>query len=315
MKKVSPKKLLRINPFVLAPMDDVTDVAFRKVCEDRGLAYSVSELTSVDALIRDKVVKARFCRGNLKTNCVQLFGNKPDVFVEAANFVGDEADFFDVNFGCPSATVTGNDSGSSLLKDPKNVGEIVSKLVKNVDKPITAKIRLGYTDTNYMNVAREVEDAGAEVIAVHGRTAKQKYSGFANWEAISEVYHGLDIPVIGNGDVKSEEDVDSYLGSHADALMVGRAAIGDPLLFERLNYYHKTGEKLEISDLKARKKELFLEYLKELDNFETYNHELRIKKQAMWFMKGIEGVKKLRTEISSDRGMPISQVMEIVKRF
>lgn len=314
MKRVNLKKLLTKNPFVLAPMDDVTDIAYRKICEDMGASYSVSELTSVDALVRDKVTPARYERGNLKTSIVQLFGSKADTFVDAANFVGDNADVFDVNFGCPSATVTGNDSGSMLLKDPKNVGEIISKLVKHIDKPITAKIRLGYSKMTYLDVAREVVDAGAEVLAVHGRTAKQKYTGLANWEPIQEIYNRLEIPVVGNGDVKTEEDIDSYLDSHCDGLMIGRAAIGDPLIFEKFNHYLKTGEKLDYEDLKARRKELFMDYLEELDKFEPYNPGLKIKRQSMWFFKGISGVKDLRREINEGK-KTIPEVMDVVRKF
>lgn len=314
MKKVSPKKLIKKNPFILAPMDEVTDIAFRKLCEDKGASYSVSELTSVDALIRDKVFKSRYSRGNLKVNCVQLFGSKPETFVDAAKFLGDETDFIDVNFGCPSATVTNNESGSILLKDPKNVGAIVSKLVKEVDKPITAKIRLGYSKLSYNDVAKEVEDAGAELITVHGRTAKQRYSGEANWDAISEIHSKLNITVVGNGDVRSEEDIDSYLGSHCDALMIGRAAVGNPLLFERFNHYKKTGEKLAIDNYKEKQKALFVEYLTELSKYELYNPQLTIKKQAMWFMKGIEGVKELRVSIMEGK-KSIEEIIKLVENF
>ncbi|NQZ84089.1 MAG: tRNA-dihydrouridine synthase family protein [Nanoarchaeales archaeon] len=314
MRRVSPAKLLKSNPFVLAPMDDVTDIAFRKICENMGASYSISELTSIDALIRDKVTLARYQRGNLKTSGVQLFGSKPDVFVQAADVVGDNADFIDVNFGCPSATVTGNDSGSMLLKDPKNVAGIISKLVKHLDKPVTAKIRLGYSKMTYMDVAREVEDAGAEVLAVHGRTGKQKYTGVANWDAIGEIHNRIEIPMIGNGDIRVEEDIDKYLGTHCDAMMIGRAAIGNPLIFEQFNHYKKTGEKLVYEDLKAKRKELFMNYLEELDKFEPYNPELKIKKQSMWFFKGVEGVKELRRSINENK-KTIPEVMDIVKRF
>lgn len=136
----------------MAPMDDVTDIAFRELCEEHGTCYSTTELTSVESLIRDKVPKSRYERGRLKRNQVQLFGNKPESFAKAAEYVDTEADAIDVNFGCPSVTVTGNDCGSSLLKDPKNVGKIIEKLVKSTDKPVSAKIRLGYKKTTYMEV-------------------------------------------------------------------------------------------------------------------------------------------------------------------
>ena len=208
--KISPKKLIKKNPFILSPMDDVTDIAFRELACENGASYSVSELTSVDAFVRGKIFKSRYERGNLKVNSVQLFGSKPETFVEAAKILGDEADIIDINFGCPSANVNANDSGAILLKDPKNVGKIVGALVKNINKPITAKIRLGYEKMSYMDVAREVEDAGAEVLAIHGRTGKQKYTGRANWDAIKEVHDNVNIPIIGNGDVSSEDDIDNY---------------------------------------------------------------------------------------------------------
>ena len=106
------KSLIKSNPFILAPMDDVTDIAFRELCEENGCSYSTTELTNVDALIRDKVLKSRYERGNLKINSIQLFGSDPQKFVEAANKVLDQADIIHVNFGCPSPRVTGNDSGS-----------------------------------------------------------------------------------------------------------------------------------------------------------------------------------------------------------
>lgn len=313
--KIDPKKILKQNPFVLAPMDDVTDIAFRELCEEKGASYSTTELTNVESVIRDKVYKSRYERGNLKINSIQLFGSKPETFANAALKVYDEADMIDVNFGCPSPTVTRNDAGSSLLKDPKNVGKIIETLVNSVDKPITAKIRLGYTKTTYNEVAKEIEDAGANVIAVHGRTATQKYSGKANWDAIKEIYEKTNIPIIGNGDIKTEEDIDKYMKEdpHCDALMIGRAAIGNPLLFERFNYYRNKGERLQIDNFKEKQKELFQLYLKKLDGKEFHNINIKIQRQAMWFMKGIEGVKELRSEISKTKD--IDEIMELIKKF
>ncbi len=312
MKHINPKKLIKQNPFVLAPMDDVTDIAFRELCEQTGAAYSTTELTSIDALIRDKVFKSRYEKGNLKTNSVQLFGSNPDTFVKAAKYVQNEADIIDVNFGCPSATVTKNDAGSSLLKDPKNVSKIISNLVNEIDNPITAKIRLGYEKTNALEIAKEIEDAGAELIAVHGRTAKQKYTGKANWEEIEKIYSNLNIPVIGNGDVSKEEDIDDKLHSKCDALMIGRAAIGNPFIFQRFNYYNKNKKKLEF-DPKQKQKELFSEYLKKLDGREFANINLKISRQAMWFFKGIEGARELRTKLVHERD--IEKIKEIIKKF
>lgn len=307
------KKIVKKNPFILAPMDDVTDIAFRELCEEKGASYSTTELTNVESLIRDKVIRSRYERGNLKINSVQLFGSNPESFVKAAKKVDFDADIIDVNFGCPSATVTKNDAGSMLLKDPKNVGNIIEKLVKHIDKPITAKIRLGYDKMTHLDVAKEIENSGAELIAVHGRTAKQKYSGKANWDAIKDIYDNSSIPIVGNGDICCEEDIDNYLGKYADGLMIGRCAIGNPLIFERFNYYHKTGNKFFIDDIKEKKKELFKEYLKKLDGREFININVKIQRQAMWFMKGIEGVSKLRHEISQTKN--IDEIIKLIDEF
>ena len=307
------RDLIKKNPFFLAPMDDVTDIAFRKLCEDLGSCYTITELTSIEALVRDKVLKSRYRRGNLKINVVQLFGSDVKTFVEAAKIVENEADIIDVNFGCPSPRVTGNDSGAALLQDPKNVGEIIRELVKNTNKPITAKIRLGYEKSTYLEVAKEIEKAGASLICVHGRTAKQKYTGKADWDAIKQVYDALSIPVIGNGDICCEEDIDKYLGSHCDALMIGRSAIGNPIIFQRFNKYFKTGEKLETEDIKKKQKELFLEYLEIIRKFEMHKIESKIQHQAMCFMKGIEGVKDLRAKLMKTKD--ITEIIELITKF
>ncbi|MFP4402556.1 MAG: tRNA dihydrouridine synthase [Candidatus Nanoarchaeia archaeon] len=327
MNNKSPKQLLKETPFLLAPMDEVTDIGFRTLSEEMGSAYATTELTSVDALIRDRVFESRYKKENLKTNSIQLFGHNPTTYVQAAHKIQEEADFFDINFGCPSACVNKNDSGAMLLKDPKNVGSIVSRMVNEVDRPITAKIRLGYEKTTYLDVAREVEDAGAEVLAVHGRTAKQKYSGQANWEAIQEIYNKTDIFLVGNGDVTRPEQIDEYLYSHADALMIGRGAIGNPKIFQDfIEYkdnkeaYIKRQEQLqelsreERNDLKKQEqKQLFLRYLHHLNNIKLQREVYRIQHQAMYFFKGISGVKELRQSLQFAK--TLEEVMKLVEEF
>lgn len=323
----NPQQLLKQNPSILAPMDEVTDIGFRTLCEEEGSAYATTELTSVDALVRDRVFDSRYKREKLQTNSIQLFGHNPQTFVNAAHRIEDEADFFDINFGCPSACVNKNYSGAMLLKDPKNVGEIVSKMVKEVDMPITAKIRLGYEKTTYLDVAREVEDAGAEVLAVHGRTAKQKYTGQANWDAIKEIYDNTNIFLVGNGDVKNPKQIDDYLNSHADALMIGRGAIGNPKLFkdfiqyrDNKQQYLKEQEKLQEMSREERdeirkkeQKTYFLRYLNHLKNIKLQKEVYRIQHQAMYFFKGISGARDLRQKLQHVK--TIDEVMRVVEDF
>ena len=324
---VSPSKLLKKTPFILAPMDEVTDIGFRTLCEEVGSSYTTTELTSVDALVRDCVNPSRYHRENVKVNSIQLFGHSPQTFVDAAHKVLDQADIIDINFGCPSARVTGNESGSMLLKDPKNVRAIVEKLVKEVDRPITAKIRLGYQKTTYLDVAKEVEDCGAEVLAVHGRTAKQKYTGQANWDAIQEIYEKTDVFLVGNGDITSTSHIDSYLGTHADALMIGRGAIGNPGIFKEFNDYLGSKEKYlkkkeEVMELdreerdlirKKEQKEYFLRYLQHLKGITLSRETYRIQHQAMYFFKGISGVKELRGKLMQAK--TIDEIITLVENF
>ena len=307
------KKQLKKNPFVLAPMDNVTDIGFRELCEKHNASYTISELTSVEALIRDKIPKYRYERGSLKTNCVQLFGSNEKAFGVVGEYVEDEADMIDVNFGCPSPTVTRNESGAKLLEDPDKVGKIIQRLCDNTNKPVSAKLRLGYKKENYIEVAKEIEDAGASLVTVHARLGKDGYSKKADWDKIKRLKESIDLPLIGNGDINSEKDVDRYLNEYADGIMIGRAAIGNPLIFERMQHYHSKGSKLEMHDIKKRQKELFIEYLRNIENRDMYKKEFKIKQQAMWFMKGIEGAKDLRVRICKLDN--INDIIEEVNNF
>jgi len=312
--KLDLKSFIKENPLLLAPMDAVTDIGFRELCEDQGASYTCTELISVESLIRGKVPIYRYQRRNLKINCVQIFGSNPESFEEATKFLvkTGEADIIDINFGCPSSSVTGADSGSILLKDPEHVEKIVKAVVKHSNVPVTAKIRLGYTSKTYLEIAKIIENAGVSLITVHGRTAKQKYSGTANWDAIKEVYDNLSIPVIGNGDIKEEADI-KKIGIYCDALMIGRAAIGNPYLFKRLSTYYKTKKIIEIDDRKQIQKDMFVKYLNKIEDVDFYKKEFKIKQQSMWFMKGVEGSKELRKNIQDIKDS--KTIIEMIKKF
>ena len=345
---MNPSKLVKQNPFVLAPMDNVTDIAFRELCEEKGCSYSVSELTSVDALIRDKVPLSRYQKGNLRHNSVQLFGNDSEKFIEASKKIEEQADSIDVNFGCPSPSVNSNNSGAILLKDPQNVEKIVDKLVKHSQKPITAKIRLGYNKTTYKEIAKKIENSCADLITVHGRTAKQGYSGNADWDAIKEVFENSKITVLGNGDIKYKYQIDKYLNSHCHGFMIGRGAIGNPNIFKEfteefnykylkknsekftnhnnINYMNNTqiDQKLANEDegninnsryesIKQQQKKLFFRYISKLENYEFNKRKNSIQLQSMWFFKGIDGVRELRRKIMQARRE--EEIIDLIRDF
>jgi tRNA-dihydrouridine synthase B len=222
----------------LAPMAGYTESPFRRmVREIEPSTILVSELISAEALRRgsEKTLRmVQFHETEKHYFGVQLFGSNPDAFVAASSVVEDlEADFIDLNFGCPSPKIVNSGNGSALLRDPCASAKMIEKLVAATSLPVTVKMRLGfYSDENFFDTCKNFESAGIAALAVHGRTTAQKFSGHAAWEKIYEVKKLLKIPVIGNGDVDSAEVAVEKLGN-LDGVMIGRAAIHNPWIFRQ----------------------------------------------------------------------------------
>ncbi len=223
---------------ILAPMDGYTDAPFRGIAREFGSALSISEfINGIDVKqghphLRNKLTFSEMER----PFAYQIFDDKPDRMLFAAKkLMANNPDYIDINMGCSARNVSNRGAGAGLLKHPRKIAQIVEDLVKNLPVPVTAKIRLGWDDQslNYLEVAHIIQESGASAITVHGRTRKQEYSGQANWQAIAEVKSQLTIPVIGNGDVKSLEDAERMMReTGCDAVMIGRAAIGNPWVFQ-----------------------------------------------------------------------------------
>jgi nifR3 family TIM-barrel protein len=226
---------------ILSPMDGFSDLPFRGMCRRLGSAMSYTEfINAIDVINGHPHLDQRLTYGEFERPVVfQLFDDDPDRLVEAAiRLMEREPDIIDVNMGCPSRAVARRGAGAGLLKDPKKIAVIFQKLTREMDIPITGKIRLGWDDDsqNYLEVARIIEDNGGQLVAVHGRTKEQNYSGEANWVAIAEIKQAVSIPVIGNGDVKTLADIDRMVNeTGCDAVMIGRAAIGNPWIFAGLD--------------------------------------------------------------------------------
>lgn len=303
--------MLEENPFILAPMHGITDLPFRELCEKEGACYTISELTSARALTETEFPKHFLKRGDLKTNCLQLFGSQPSDFVKAVKKVEDYIDIIDINLGCPSKDILKTGSGADLLDHPEKISNIIKELKKNTDKPITAKIRLGNRKINYLENAKEIEKAGASLLTIHGRTTKQGYSGKADWKAIKEIYNTLTIPVIGNGDITKEEDI-NLLGKYCDGLMIGRKSIGNPFIFKRLLNYYKHGKKLP-PVTKIKQKNLLEEYMKKLKDYRLPRETTKCRQQSMWFLSGFEGSRELRKQLSTAK--TTKEIEELTGRF
>ena len=235
------------NNLLLAPMAGVTDLAFRKICKECGAGFVEAEMVSAKAIFYgdDKTISMLNTDGEKRPISMQIFGNEPDVMAYAAEFLNDKADIIDINMGCPAPKVVKNGDGSKLLLDLDLVYKIVKSVVAVSKVPVTVKIRKGWDDDHIVAVeaAKRIEEAGASAITVHGRTRSQFYSGVADWDIIRQVKENVSIPVIGNGDVidgKSAEELFAKTG--VDGIMIGRATLGNPWIFNEIASYLKGEE-------------------------------------------------------------------------
>ncbi len=226
---------------ILSPMDGFSDLPFRAMCRRLGSAMSYTEFVNAIGILEGhpRIHKKLEYLPEERPVVFQLFDDDPDRLVEAALRLGElKPDIIDVNMGCSDRRVAGRGAGAGLLRTPLKVARIFRKLTDALDIPVTGKIRLGWDDysLNYLLIARIVEESGGALVAVHARTKQQAFRGQANWDAIAEVKEALSIPVIGNGDVRTVADIERMKAhTKCDAVMIGRAAIGNPWIFSRLD--------------------------------------------------------------------------------
>ncbi|MFH1399562.1 MAG: tRNA dihydrouridine synthase DusB [Candidatus Woesearchaeota archaeon] len=297
----------------LAPMAQVTTLPFRLLCRRYGCSLVYSEMLCANPIVRNNratMRKAFTC--DEQPIAMQIFGTQEELMLEAALKLG--GDIIDVNLGCPSVEVMKQGAGAALLKRPEKIGSIIKYLAENLDKPVTAKIRIGLdkTKVNAVEVAKIVEEAGGCAIAVHGRTVKQKYTGKADWSVIRDVKDAVGIPVIANGDVVDEESAAKCLEeSGADMLMIGRGAVGNPYVFKRIDRYLKTG-KILAEQSKAEKLSDFFEYVNLAQKYGMLRCE-DLKRHAQDFTKGVSGGKTLRKQLSSAR--TVARVVSLMNDF
>jgi tRNA-dihydrouridine synthase B len=297
----------------LAPMSNVTNLPFRLLCKRYGAAMVYSEMINADAFLRQspKTGKRIYFVEEERPIGVQLFGSDEKILIMAAKKIEKElrSDLIDINIGCPAYDVMKTGGGASLLKDEKKLQMLISSLSNAISIPLTCKIRITKDDEKILKIAKIIEKSGAKALTVHGRTARQKYSGKANWDIIKKIKANAKIPIILNGDVIDELSAEkAFSYTKCDAVMIGRAAIGNPYLFKRINYCLKTKKMLEKQTLK-QKTEDFYEYVR-LCRKHNYTSISSIKTQAHNFMKGFEGAKTIRQKIS--RSKTISEIINLL---
>lgn len=294
------------NQVVVAPMAGVTNAAFRVTAKEFGAGLVVCEMISDRGIMYNnkKTLGMMFVDPREHPISIQIFGGSKETLVNAAKFVDQntQADIIDINMGCPVPKVTKTDSGSHWLLDPDKVYEMVDAVSHAVSKPLTVKMRTGWDEDHIFAVenALAAQAGGAKALAMHGRTRKQLYSGHADWNILAKVKQALDIPFIGNGDVRTPQDAKRMLDEvGADAVMIGRAALGNPWILQQVSTYLDSGEL--IAEPAPREKiataKLQLQRLVDLHGEELAVREFR--SQAAYYLKGIPRSAKTKAAVNA----------------
>ena len=293
------------NPIALGPMAGVTDWAFRTVCADLGANITVTEMVSSRALVYKDKKSAGLLKKNESSLCgAQIFGNDPAIMAEAAVLALEISgcDFLDINMGCPMPKIANSGDGCGLMRTPELAGDIVKAVADAVNVPVTVKCRLGWDkgSINVLDFAKRMEDNGAAMITVHGRTRAMLYTGVADWDMITKVKQNLNIPVIANGDIVDAETALKCLKrTGADGIMIGRAAFGDPWIFQQTKAA-LAGEPIpERPPLKERIELAVRQFqLSQLDHGEHIAC-LEARKHFAWYLRGVAHSSYYKNQISS----------------
>lgn len=293
------------NPVFLAPMAGVTDWAFRTVCARLGAGVTVTEMVSSRALVYQDKKSAKLLRKNEGSICgAQIFGNDPAIMAEGARLALEISgcDFIDINMGCPMPKIANSGDGCGLMRTPELAGKIVEAVTKAVDVPVTVKCRLGWDkgSINVLDFTKRMEQNGAAMVTVHGRTRAMLYTGTADWDTIHKVKEQLSIPVIANGDITGGETAVKCLKrTGADGLMIGRSVFGDPWIFEEVNAALAGEEYAGRPCLKDRIDVAVEQFrLSEQDHGEHIAC-LEARKHFAWYLRGVSHSSFYKKEISS----------------
>lgn len=314
------------NRIVFAPMAGVSNISYRQIIKEMGAGLIYSEMISTLGIKYNgkKTIDLINFEETERPISIQIFGSDIESFVKAAKYIEENfhPDIIDINMGCPVPKVAiKSQAGSALLKDPNKIYEIVKNVVDNTNTPITVKIRSGWDEKNInaVEVAKKIEKAGASAVAIHARTRSQGYSGKANWDIIKEVKASVNIPVIGNGDITTIYEAEKMLKeTKCDAIMIGRATLGNPWFIKECVEYIENGKIIN----KPTDKEKIDMILHHYNLLKKYTNErtalLEIRTHTLWYLKGIPGTKEIKTKICQAKTEEeflkiINSIYEIIK--
>ena len=299
------------SPLFLAPLAGVSDSPFRRLAREQGASAVYTEMVSADGLVRGNRATLDYCAFEPceRPIGIQLFGSDPFVMADAARILCElpaeqRPDLVDINMGCPVRKVVNRCAGAALLNDVPRIVAIVTRMREASTVPVTAKIRLGWdaASSNVVDVARALEDAGAAAIAIHARTRAEKFEGHAHWEQIREAKRAVGVPVIGNGDARTPEDAARMLETTGcDAVMLGRAAFGDPWVFRRARAFLLCGERLPPPTAAERLATgaRHLQMMVDAVGQEAAGREMR--KHVAWYVRGLPRSASLREQVNRAR--------------